>query len=76
MTHPKILIVEDEVDILDVLEYSLSREGYRVRSARDGETAVRMAREDAPNLILLDLMLPGLDGIEVIQQCRRLFIRQ
>jgi phosphate regulon transcriptional regulator PhoB len=69
MTHPKILIVEDEVDILDVLEYSLSREGYRVRRAQDGESAVQAAREDAPNLILLDLMLPGLDGIEV---CRKL----
>lgn len=69
MTHPKILIVEDEVDILDVLEYALSREGYRVRSTRDGKNAVRLAREDAPNLVLLDLMLPGLDGIEV---CRRL----
>lgn len=69
MTHPKVLVVEDEVDILDVLAYALSREGYRVRSARDGETAVRLAREDAPNLILLDLMLPGLDGIDV---CRRL----
>jgi len=69
MTHPKVLVVEDEVDILDVLAYTLSREGYRVRSARDGETAVRLAREDAPNLILLDLMLPGLDGIDV---CRRL----
>jgi len=69
MTHPKILIVEDEVDILDVLKYSLEREGYRVRTARDGERAVRAAREDAPNLILLDLMLPGLDGIDV---CRKL----
>ena len=69
MTNPKILIVEDEVDILDVLEYALSREGYRVRSTRDGEDAMRLAREDAPNLILLDLMLPGLDGIEV---CKRI----
>ena len=69
MASEKILVVEDEVDILEVLEYNLSREGYRVLSTRDGDAGVYLARKEAPDLVLLDLMLPGLDGIEV---CRRL----
>jgi two-component system phosphate regulon response regulator PhoB len=68
-TRAKILVVEDEADILDVLEYTLSREGYRVLSTRDGVDAIEVARQEAPRLILLDLMLPGLDGLEV---CRKL----
>jgi len=52
-----------------VLQYSLSREGFRVLGARDGEAGVRIARDQSPTLVLLDLMLPGTDGIEV---CRRL----
>ncbi len=69
MTRPKILLVEDEADILAVLEYTLSREGYRVLGTRDGKEAVQLVRREAPALVLLDLMLPGLDGLEV---CRRL----
>jgi DNA-binding response OmpR family regulator len=69
MTRPKILVVEDEADILDVLEYTLAREGFRVLSTRDGSEATAIARREAPRLVLLDLMLPGLDGLEV---CRRL----
>ncbi|HEX9693148.1 MAG TPA: response regulator [Gemmatimonadales bacterium] len=61
----KILIVEDEADILDVLDYGLSREGYKVLSTRDGDEGIRLAREQAPHLILLDVMLPGRDGVEV-----------
>ncbi len=69
MAREKILVVEDEVDILEVIEYNLSREGFRVLSSRDGDASLRIARSDAPDLVLLDLMLPGLDGLEV---CRRL----
>jgi two-component system phosphate regulon response regulator PhoB len=69
VTRAKILVVEDEADILDVLEYTLSREGYRVLSTRDGADAIELAQQEAPRLILLDLMLPGLDGLEV---CRKL----
>ena len=65
----KILIIEDEPDIREVIEYNLSREGYRVHSADDGLEGLRVARIEAPGLVLLDLMLPGLDGIEV---CRKL----
>lgn len=64
-----ILVVEDEEDILEVIQYNLSREGYRVTGVRDGERGLDRARRDAPDLVLLDLMLPGLDGLTV---CRRL----
>jgi DNA-binding response OmpR family regulator len=67
--NAKILVIEDEIDILEVVEYNLNREGYRVIGVRDGQTGVDVARDEAPDLILLDLMLPGLDGLEV---CRRL----
>jgi len=69
MTRPKILVVEDEADILDVLAYTLAREGFHVLSTRDGGEAAAIARREAPRLVLLDLMLPGLDGLEV---CRKL----
>jgi two-component system phosphate regulon response regulator PhoB len=64
-----ILAVDDEEDILELLRYNLSREGYRVRAAASGEEAVRLALSLLPDLILLDLLLPGMDGLEV---CRRL----
>src|SRR5262249_7480782 len=68
VARPKILVVEDEPDILEVLQYNLEREGYRVIACRDGEQGLSHIRTDEPDLVLLDLMLPGLDGIEV---CRR-----
>lgn len=64
----KIIIVEDEADILDVIEYNLSREGYIVHGFRDGERGLKAIREDHPQLVLLDLMLPGIDGLEI---CRK-----
>jgi len=60
-----ILIVEDEKDIVKMLEYNLRKDGYKVLSVRNGENAVAAARGDRPDLILLDLMLPGMDGLEV-----------
>jgi two-component system phosphate regulon response regulator PhoB len=65
----KIVVIEDEADILEVIHYNLTREGYRVSSSRDGEEGLDRVRREAPDLVLLDLMLPGLDGLEV---CRRL----
>jgi DNA-binding response OmpR family regulator len=59
------LVVDDEADIVSLLEYHLKRENYVVLSAKDGESALRLAREKGPHLILLDLMLPGIDGLEV-----------
>ena len=69
MAHESILAVDDEEDILELLRYNLSREGYRVTAATTGEEAVRLALSLLPDLILLDLLLPGMDGLEV---CRRL----
>jgi two-component system phosphate regulon response regulator PhoB len=60
-----ILVVDDEEEILELVEYHLGREGYRVITATNGETALRIARKDRPDLIVLDLMLPGLDGLQV-----------
>ncbi len=65
----KILIVDDEIDILEMLDYNLSKEGYEVIRALDGESAIVAAKEHLPQLILLDVMMPKMDGIET---CRRL----
>lgn len=65
----KILIVDDERDIAKMLEYNLRKEGYRTVTAYDGEDALAAAKGEHPDLILLDLMLPGIDGLEV---CKRL----
>jgi len=61
----KILIVDDEKDIVRMLDYNLSKEGYRIFSANNGELALKLARQENPSLIILDLMLPGIDGLEV-----------
>jgi two-component system, OmpR family, alkaline phosphatase synthesis response regulator PhoP len=60
-----ILIVEDEKDIIKMLEYNLGKEGFKTLSSRDGEDALDLAKNERPDLILLDLMLPGMDGLEV-----------
>jgi two-component system, OmpR family, alkaline phosphatase synthesis response regulator PhoP len=64
-----ILIVDDEKDILDLLEYNLLKEGYQVLKASDGEEALNVVRNNPVDLVLLDIMMPKLDGIET---CRRL----
>jgi two-component system, OmpR family, response regulator VicR len=68
---PKILVVDDEPPIIDVLVYNLKQSGYEVVIARDGEQAVVLARREQPDLIILDLMLPKLDGLEVYRILRR-----
>jgi len=65
MAREHILVVEDDEDIQELLRYNLEREGYRVTIVADGDTALRRAREGGFDLVLLDLMLPGLDGMEV-----------
>lgn len=69
MSKEKILVVEDDEDILELIDYNLTREGYFVRKVTSGEEALALARRENPDLIVLDLMLPGLDGLEV---CRKL----
>ena len=66
-----ILIVEDEPALNDLLRTELEAEGHVIRQARDGPTALRMVSEDAPQLVILDWMLPGLDGLSVCRQLRQ-----
>ncbi len=66
-----ILIIDDEKAIVDILTFNLQREGYRVVSALDGEEGVEVATRENPDLILLDLMLPKMDGFEVCKYIRR-----
>jgi DNA-binding response OmpR family regulator len=68
---PKILVVDDEPDALEVLEFNLKNAGYDVTTADDGDTALKKARQQLPDLILLDLMLPEIDGLEVCKTLRR-----
>lgn len=65
MPKESILVVEDEEDILELVKYNLAKEGYRVSSAASGEVGLKAARSSLPDLIVLDLMLPGIDGLEV-----------
>jgi len=67
----KILVVDDEPTLVATVKYNLEREGYRVVTAVDGESGLSMARVERPDLIILDLMLPGLDGFEVCRILRR-----
>ena len=67
----KILVVDDEQAITDLLEYNLRQNGYQVIIARDGHAALRLARAERPDLIILDLMLPGPDGFDVCRELRR-----
>ena len=69
MKKPKIVVIEDEADILEVINYNLSKEGFDVCSALNGEEGLALVKNEGPDLVLLDLMLPGLDGIEI---CRTL----
>jgi two-component system, OmpR family, phosphate regulon response regulator PhoB len=69
---PLILVVEDESALVTLLRYNLEREGFRVAEARDGEEALLTAREQKPDLVLLDWMLPLLSGLEVCRQMRRM----
>ena len=70
--NPLILVVEDEAALVTLLRYNLEREGFRVAAAADGEEALLLAREEKPDLVLLDWMLPLLSGIEVCRQLRRM----
>ena len=67
----KVLIVDDEKDLVDLVRYHLEKEGFQCLQASDGLTALRLAREQRPGLLILDLMLPGLDGLEICRQLRR-----
>ncbi|MFO7534897.1 MAG: response regulator [Kiritimatiellia bacterium] len=71
MANEHILIVEDEEDLVELLRFNLVKNGYTVSAALRGDEGLKMARALVPDLILLDVMLPGLDGIEVARELRR-----
>ena len=68
-----ILVVDDEPNMCDVLRRILEKEGYKVLTATDGETALRLTRKHKPDLMLLDLLMPGIDGREVCQRVREFY---
>jgi two-component system phosphate regulon response regulator PhoB len=68
MKRETIIAIEDEPDLLEVVRYNLSREGYQVQGSEDGEEGLELIQKSPPDLVLLDLMLPGMDGLEI---CRR-----
>ncbi len=71
MTTARILVVDDEPDVIELLSFNLKASGYEVLSAEDGEEGLRKARQEYPDLVLLDLMLPKIDGVEVCKILRR-----
>jgi two-component system alkaline phosphatase synthesis response regulator PhoP len=71
MAKESILVVEDEEDILELLRYNLVKEGYRVTGVGTGEEALKAVRSSVPDLMVLDLMLPGVDGLEVCRLLRQ-----
>lgn len=71
MQRPTILIVEDEEDIRELVRYNLARERYEILEAETGEAGLKLAARNKPDLILLDLMLPGKDGMEICRELKR-----
>jgi len=71
MAHERILLIEDEPDIAEVLQYNLEKEGFQVELAGRGDAGLEAVRRESPELILLDLMLPGLDGLELTRLLKR-----
>jgi DNA-binding response OmpR family regulator len=71
MIMSKVLVVDDEISLQETLAYNLKKEGYLVDVAGDGPTAIDLARQSKPDLIILDIMLPGLDGVEVCRILRK-----
>jgi two-component system alkaline phosphatase synthesis response regulator PhoP len=68
----KILLVDDEPDILEIINYNLSAQGYNVTTASNGAQAVKKAKKEKPHLIILDVMMPEMDGIEACEQIRKI----
>lgn len=70
MSKQTILVVDDEQDLLDLIEYNLKKEGFDVLRAEDGVEGMEVAREHKPDLVLLDIMMPKMNGIEVVERMR------
>ena len=69
--HTRVLVVDDEPDLLELIHYNLTKAGYDVASVLSGEEALAHVRASLPDLIVLDVLLPGLDGLEVCKALRR-----
>jgi two-component system alkaline phosphatase synthesis response regulator PhoP len=70
LSNETILVVDDETDLLDLIEYNLHKEGYKVLKAENGQEALKIARKSPPDLILLDVMMPKMNGIETIRELK------
>ena len=70
MNNTKILVVDDELDILEFVGYNLRQEGYAVLTANNGLTAIEIAKEKTPDLVIIDVMMPDMDGIETCERMR------
>ena len=68
----KILLVDDEPDILEIVGYNLSQEGYSIVTATNGKEAIAMAKKELPHLIIMDVMMPGMDGMEACENIRKI----
>ena len=71
MAEQTILVVDDEKDLLDLIDYNLKKEGFEVLQAEDGLEGIRKAREHKPDLVLLDIMMPKMDGLEVVEVMKK-----
>ena len=72
MKKDKILLVDDEADILEIIGYNLRKEGYKVFTANNGKDAISIATKEKPDLIILDVMMPEMDGMETCHQIRNI----
>jgi two-component system, OmpR family, alkaline phosphatase synthesis response regulator PhoP len=70
MAKGRILVIDDEKDLIELVRYNLEKEGFLVRAARDGESGLSAANKELPDLIVVDLMLPGVDGLDVCRSLR------
>ena len=71
MAKQTILVVDDETDLLDLIEYNLKKEGFAVLKAENGKEGIAVAKEHHPDLILLDIMMPKMDGMETVEEIRK-----
>ena len=71
MSKETILIVDDEEDILELIKFNLKGEGYNILQAMTGEEGIKIAKQSCPDLMVLDLMLPGIDGLEVTRYLKK-----
>ena len=71
MANKTILVVDDEQDILDLIEYNLKKEGFKVLKAENGEKGIEIAKEYKPDLGSLDIMMPKMDGLETVELIRK-----